>query len=410
MNWHLWERFGVEQEFMIVDSRTLNVLPKADLLLRSSTGEILSDIENGEVGWSNELVSHVIELKSAQPLVSLEGWSLRIAEDVKLINQKLSVAGACLLPMAVHPWMNPHRETVIWPHEYNEIYKTYDRIFNCKGHGWANLQSVHLNLSFQGDSEFGALHGAIRAILPLIPGLAASSPYLNGRFCGFLDGRLETYRHNQERIPIIAGEVIPEGVYSQADYERVIFHPIQEAIQVHDSEGVLSKYFLNSRGAIARFDRGAIEIRTIDIQECPDADLAILQMVTGLLKLLAEERWVSMAELQSIETRRLAQVYQRSVEFAESAKVEDLRYLRSFGLANPALTVAEVWKSLWLEIEPFVEPRLRPVAQDMLNRGTLATCLLREFGRTPSHDVLRDSYAHFANCLAGNQLWDGYSS
>jgi hypothetical protein len=31
----------------------------------------------------------------------------------------------------------------------------------------------------------------------------------------------------------------------------------------------MDHHFANSRGAIARFDRGAIEIRVIDIQECP---------------------------------------------------------------------------------------------------------------------------------------------
>lgn len=409
MTWRLWERYGVEQEFMIVDSRTLNVLPKADLILRDEKDQVVSDLENGSVGWSNELVSHVVELKSAQPLPSLDGWSAVIANEVKLINQKLASANACLLPLAVHPWMDPMRETVIWPHEYNEIYKTYDRIFNCKGHGWANLQSVHLNLSFADDADFARLHAAVRCVLPLIPGLAASSPYLDGKFCGYLDGRLETYKHNQERIPIIAGEIIPEPLYSESNYESAIFRPVREAIRPFDPDQVLNHFFLNSRGAIARFDRGAIEIRIIDIQECPDADLAILQMVVGLLKLLVEERWLGLGELQNQDTRRLAQIYHRAVQFGEFAKVEDVKYLRLFGMVNPSLTVGEVWKSLWLDLRKYVEPRLQPIAEDLLARGTLSTCLLREMGRTPPLDALKQAYGHFATCLAENKIWDGQS-
>lgn len=409
MNWRLWERFGVEQEFMIVDRETLGVLPRADLLLRANSGEVVSELERGEVGWSNELVSHVVELKSAQPLKNLEGWATRIHAEVTAINQTLASAGACLLPTAVHPWMNPAQETVIWPHENNEIYRTYDRIFNCKGHGWANLQSVHLNLSFHGDEEFGRLHAAVRAVLPLIPALAASSPFLEGKFCGFLDGRLETYRHNQERIPVIVGDIIPEAAYTEAAYERMVFQPVRQAIRPWDPEGVLSHFFLNSRGAIARFDRGAIEIRIIDLQECPNADLVLLQMVVGLLKLLVGERWVSMAELQSLDTRRLAQVYHRVVEFGESARMEDLRYLRAFGLANGAMQAGEVWKSLWNDLEGAVEPGLRPVAEKMLGRGTLAGSLLRGLGRSPDRVSLRKSYEILASCLAENHLWDGKS-
>ena len=61
----------------------------------------------------------------------------------------------------------------------------------------------------------------------------------------------------------------------------------------HDPDGVLRDEFLNSRGAIARFGRGSIEVRVIDVQECPRADLAVAVLVEGVLKLLVEERWAS---------------------------------------------------------------------------------------------------------------------
>ena len=79
--------------------------------------------------------------------------------------------GCTLLPGGVHPWMDPSKETRLWPHEYNEVYRSFDRIFGCAGHGWSNLQSTHLNLPFADDDEFGRLHAAIRAILPLLPAL-----------------------------------------------------------------------------------------------------------------------------------------------------------------------------------------------------------------------------------------------
>ena len=55
----------------------------------------------------------------------------------------------------MHPWMDP-RAASLWPHEYGEVYAAYDRIFDCRRHGWANLQSVHLNLPFADEREFGA--------------------------------------------------------------------------------------------------------------------------------------------------------------------------------------------------------------------------------------------------------------
>ena len=52
-----------------------------------------------------------------------------------------------------------------------------------------------------------------------------------------------------------------------------------------DPDGTLQHEWLNSRGAIARFDRNAIEIRVLDIQECPVADLAICFQVMSFLKI-----------------------------------------------------------------------------------------------------------------------------
>src|SRR5690606_25183589 len=114
------------------------------------------------------------------------------------------------LPTAMHPLMLPDLETKLWPHDAATIYATFDRIFGCKGHGWSNLQSVHINLPFRDQDEFGRLHAAIRLVLPLLPGLAASSPVQEGRLSGFLDTRLEHYRQNQKRLPSITGQVIPE--------------------------------------------------------------------------------------------------------------------------------------------------------------------------------------------------------
>ena len=68
----------------------------------------------------------------------------------------------------------------LWPHENREVYDAFDRIFSCKGHGWANLQSMHINLPFADDAEFGRLHAAIRFLMPLMPGLTASSPVMDG--------------------------------------------------------------------------------------------------------------------------------------------------------------------------------------------------------------------------------------
>jgi len=64
---HLFQAFGVELEYMIVDRDTLAIKPITDELLKHELGQYGSDVEKGIVSWSNELVLHVVELKSTKP-------------------------------------------------------------------------------------------------------------------------------------------------------------------------------------------------------------------------------------------------------------------------------------------------------------------------------------------------------
>ena len=69
----LFEGYGVELEYMIVDSTTLGVRPITDRVLAEVAGEITTEVELEEIAWSNELALHVIELKTNGPASSLDG-------------------------------------------------------------------------------------------------------------------------------------------------------------------------------------------------------------------------------------------------------------------------------------------------------------------------------------------------
>ena len=152
---HLFQGFGIELEYMVVDRDTLQIKPITDELLKHELGVYGGDFENGIVTWSNELVLHVVELKSTRPENNFNALENAFAENVKHINAILTGWNAMLMPTAAHPFMDPMTETKLWPHEENnEVYNLYNKIFDCRGHGWSNLQSTHLNLPFYDDEEF----------------------------------------------------------------------------------------------------------------------------------------------------------------------------------------------------------------------------------------------------------------
>ena len=397
-NFKIWERFGVEMEFMIVDRETLQVLPRADIPLgKDKDGNQLSDVEYDDIGLSNELVSHVLEFKCAHPKSTFDGLGKRFFHEIRRAHKKLEKINAMLLPSAAHPFMDPS-EMQLWPYDCNDIYQTYDRIFNCKGHGWANLQSTHLNLSFDGDDEFGELHAAIRLLLPLIPAIAASSPYLDGKYTGFKDARIEVYRHNQDKVPEIAGLVIPEKAYTYDEYNRQIFDKVKKAIAPYDPEHLLNHFFLNSRGAIARFDRGAIEIRLVDIQECPNADIAIVELEIATLKAIAGKN------LRDFDTERLSSLLTATSRDAEDTVIDWPEYLSVFGMSGKC-TAGELWKHIFAMVKNELTEVSASTMEKMLDRGTLSSALYRALGDAPSREAFVSEYKKLADCLAHNRLY-----
>ena len=142
--------FGVELEYAVVDSSSLAVRPVVDELLRAAAGAQVADFEDGPVSWSNELALHVVELKHTAPVAALRGSARAFARSAANAQAQLP-RGCRLLGVGMHPTMTP-AEFRRWPHDYADVYAAYDRIFDCRGHGWSNLQSCHLNLPFANDA------------------------------------------------------------------------------------------------------------------------------------------------------------------------------------------------------------------------------------------------------------------
>lgn len=407
---HLFEGYGVELEYMIVQRESLGVLPITDQVLHAVAGANESEVEQGRLSWSNELVLHVIELKTTGPADALEGLADLFQRDVRRINEILGPLGGRLMPTAMHPWMDPHTETRLWPHEYSAVYEAFNRIFDCRGHGWANLQCTHLNLPFANDDEFGRLHAAIRLVLPILPALAASSPIRDGRVSGLADTRLDFYRRNCRRIPSITGAVIPEPLFTSGDYQEQILHRIYADLAPNDPDGTLQFEWVNARGAIARFDRNTIEIRLLDIQECCHADLAILKLVVAVIRALVQQRWSDYAEQRSWTVEPLHRIFLDCIRAADRAVVADVDYLRIFGCGDSSrCTAGELWRHLAESVfstDQLVAPDMAPL-HVIFNEGCLAHRIVHALGASFERAGLAAAYGQLCDCLHEGRMFRG---
>ncbi|WP_276366425.1 glutamate-cysteine ligase family protein [Chryseolinea sp. H1M3-3] len=405
---HLFQGYGVELEYMLVDRDTLQIKPITDELLKHELGEYGGDFENGIVTWSNELVLHVVELKSTKPEHDLAALEIKFAENVKRINSILLKWNAMLLPTAAHPFMEPASETKLWPHENNEVYAIYNKIFDCRGHGWSNLQSTHLNLPFYDDEEFAKLHAAIRLVLPILPALCASSPILDGKVTGLLDTRLKYYKTNQAKIPSITGKVIPEAVFSKRNYLNTIYEKIKSDIAPYDPGEELNAIWVNSRGAIPRFDRGSIEIRVMDIQECPAADIAVLTLVIETIKALTENFFTSLEAQMKWKTEALAQIFDQTIVQAQQTVIDNSDYLNIFNFPGKKALAGELWQHIFTTLlnkgNPAIE-RTRISLKVILQQGTLAYRIVQAMGKAQSKENIVEVYKQLSVCLSENKMF-----
>lgn len=380
-----FERVGIEIEYAIVGRNDLACLPIADVVLQKARAP-------RGLAWSNEFIAHVLELKTLEPAHCLAGLLQPAQSAIAAMNRTLRGHGAQLMPGAMHPLLNP-RDARPWTDDPHGIYATYRRIFETSAHGFANLQSIHINLPFADDEEFARLHEAVRLVLPIIPALAASSPVVEGRLAAAKDYRLVSYRDNARGYPLVAGDIIPTRIATPAQYQAQILEPLYHSLEDVDREGVLRHPWLNSRGAIPRFDRNAIEIRLTDTQESVAADLAVAQAIVGLVKQLYDDDRLLRVH---IATETLVRILGDCIVKGEETIITALDYLDMFNCGS-ATSAGGIWRRSLAESE--VE------AAAPLRAGTLATRLEKALGDCPSMEQICCVYQELCDCLVRGGLF-----
>jgi gamma-glutamyl:cysteine ligase YbdK (ATP-grasp superfamily) len=408
---HAFEACGLEIEYALVERAGLDVAPIGDAVLRKLSGAStpVNDYLHDGLGWSNELVMHVLELKNARPAADLTKLAPSFQTEVGAMNHALSAFDARLMPGGMHPWMDPARETRLWPHDNAEIYRRYDEIFDCRRHGWANLQSTHINLPFANETEFARLHAALRVIVPILPAIAAASPFAEGRDQDALDHRMEVYRTNADAVPALNGDLVPDIVTNHAEYDRIVLQPMYRSIAPHDPDGVLQHEWLNARTVVARFDRNALEIRVMDTQECPAADVAFAALVFDLAQSLYERQFSLARAGSQLPNRDLAAILLQCLNNADKARLDDPAFLQLFGVVRRECTAGALWETIAerLDRENARYATLwKGPLEFVLLRGPLARRLLRATGPRPSRAALHELYAALCDALAQGRQFD----
>ena len=409
--YRLFEVVGIELEYVVVDGdlRPRCVLEEA---FRQVHGRPTSDIEHDHVGFSNELAAHVFEIKTLEPRKSLARTEADLVDGLRFFKGVLSDRlGARLLPTGMHPFMRPS-DTRLWRRSGRAIYETYANLFPIHQHGWLNVQASHINLPFESEARTGAMYTALVCLLPYLPAVAASSPIYEGKIGPAVDNRMEFYKVNQKRIPVITGQVVPEFIDSYRDYRRKVFAPIREALRGLPGAERLRAEWVNSRGAIMRFSRQALEIKALDVQECVKSDIAIAVFVRGALQHLVRRLEAGTLALPD----RAALIHDIDVAIREGTRGRvQAPHLRRSRRRGGDASIRDVLDDLLEAAEAEVAPEERvylPIVENRIRRGSLSERIMHEVRRRSRRSggntgmAIRSVYGELMDCLDENRPWD----
>jgi hypothetical protein len=219
-------------------------------------------------------------VRSASPLV-FDGEALgdpcsrSLFEAVQRQNESLAQEGNMLFPTGAHPFS----DVAFWP------------------------SSGGARLTVPTD-----LQPFVPAVLPLLPAVAASSPFLGGRSTTCCDSRLEHHFHERAEL-------------------------------------------------------------AFDLQECPAADVAIADAVLLLLRALAGGRLGVLAP--ELDMGRIELLQEAAIKEADMAICEWPEYLAVFGFSGKWAMLADLWDAIAAKV-PFSPLFMRvlhrgPLARTLLN-------------------------------------------
>jgi len=385
---------GPEHEFSIVNDE-LEALPIVDKIMKDFHGRVVNFVELPCFTFGKELQLHVMEIRPNDPFESPVDFEETMQEAVLTIQDFLRRKyHASLLGTGMHPLLRLE-ETRIWPHRHRQIYEAYGKIFNLKRHGWLNIQSFQLNLPYSNEANGILLHNILAYVCAYLPAFAASSPIYEGRLGENVDNRLRFYRENQEEIPSITGDVVPEFVTSFSQYRKEIISRYSSDLAAAGAgKPILGKEWVNSRGVIFRFDRHALETRVMDEQECVKSDVALSCFVRALARGLIEHA------VKFPTHRVLVKDFDAILKEGLDGKVQNPHDQTARQTCQHLLQVA--WRSATAEEKEYV-----PIVQKRMERGNLSQRIREDIKaksqKTDSKEAIITVYSRLIGSLVNNQ-------
>jgi glutamate---cysteine ligase / carboxylate-amine ligase len=246
---------GIEEELFLVDGKDLRLAPAA--------GELLSRIDEPPERIGHEAYASQLELRSPPSTSAAEA-----AATVGRLRGVARSAGATLVGAGLHPGAAFGEVELVDSERYRTVRAEMRGLIERTPEA-----ALHVHVGMPDAEAAIRAHNALRSWLPMLAGLAATSPYWFG-----LDSDLASAR--RAVISAFPGRGMPDPIADLADYEQRL---ATVAAGGGPSDYTLVWWDIRLHPAL-----GTVELREMDAQSRLGDVAAIGAMVRGLARDAAE--------------------------------------------------------------------------------------------------------------------------
>jgi carboxylate-amine ligase len=183
---------GIEEEFSILDPRSLDLLPRFEQLRDAAAQRdpLLHEHITGE------LISSEIEIISGVG-GDLHDALARQREHRRRLFSLAAAEGVALGATGTHPWADYREQPIIETEHYRRVER------DLKYVAWRNNTfSLHVHVGMRDLDRAVRVCDRLRPVLPLLLAISTNSPYLDGRDSGLYSARTQSFTKSFPRCGV----------------------------------------------------------------------------------------------------------------------------------------------------------------------------------------------------------------
>src|ERR1700704_4024614 len=256
---------GVEEEFSILDSQTLEMLPRFEQLrdAAAASDPLLHEHITGE------LISSEIEIISGAASHLHHALS-RQREHRRRLFALARAQGVALGATGTHPWADYREQPIIDTPHYRRVEDGLRYV------AWRNNTfSLHVHLGVRDLDRAIRVCDRLRPVLPLLLAVSANSPYLDGRDSGLHSARTQSFTRNFPRCGI------PDAFGGWRFYREYI-----EFLLATRSIVEFTQVWWSAR---PHFEFGTVEVRICDVQATAQESDAVASLMVACIAQAARD-------------------------------------------------------------------------------------------------------------------------